>query len=67
VFDDASSSTLSSRLDELVDAGYLDRERYAESPRVSSTPTTATNAAVDSSRSSSGPPAGNDKLRYSSH
>jgi len=47
VFDDASSSTLSSRLDELVDAGYLDRERYAESPRVSSTPTTATNAAVD--------------------
>jgi len=32
VFDDASSSTLSSRLDELVDAGYLDRERYAESP-----------------------------------
>lgn len=27
-----SSSTLSSRLDELVDAGYLARERYAEIP-----------------------------------
>ncbi len=31
-FDDVSSSTLSSRLDDLVDAGYLDREQYAEIP-----------------------------------
>ncbi|MFW6354904.1 MAG: winged helix-turn-helix transcriptional regulator [Verrucomicrobiota bacterium] len=28
----ASTSTLSARLDELVDAGLLDRERYAEIP-----------------------------------
>ena len=31
-FGDVSSSTLSSRLDELVDAGYLAREQYAEIP-----------------------------------
>ncbi|WP_255291421.1 helix-turn-helix domain-containing protein [Natrinema sp. CBA1119] len=31
-FDDVSSSTLSTRLDELVDADYLDREQYAEIP-----------------------------------
>lgn len=31
-FDDVSSSTLSSRLEELVDAGYLAREQYAEIP-----------------------------------
>jgi DNA-binding HxlR family transcriptional regulator len=29
---DASTSTLSTRLDELVDAGLLERERYAEIP-----------------------------------
>ena len=31
-FGDVSSSTLSTRLDELVDAGYLVREQYAEIP-----------------------------------
>ena len=31
-FGDVSSSTLSSRLDELVAAGYLSREQYAEIP-----------------------------------
>ena len=31
-FEAVSSSTLSSRLDELVDAGYLEREQYAEIP-----------------------------------
>lgn len=31
-FEDVSSSTLSSRLDDLVDAGYLSREQYAEIP-----------------------------------
>lgn len=31
-FEDVSSSTLSSRLDELVAAGYLAREQYAEIP-----------------------------------
>ena len=31
-FEDVSSSTLSSRLDELVAAGYLSREQYAEIP-----------------------------------
>ena len=31
-FGDVSSSTLSTRLDELVDTGYLSRERYAEIP-----------------------------------
>lgn len=31
-FGDVSSSTLSSRLNDLVLAGYLDRERYAEIP-----------------------------------
>ena len=31
-FDDVSSSTLSTRLDELVEAGVLARERYAEIP-----------------------------------
>lgn len=31
-FDDVSSSTLSTRLDELVGAGYLSREQYAEIP-----------------------------------
>jgi DNA-binding HxlR family transcriptional regulator len=31
-FGDVSSSTLSTRLDELVDAGYLAREQYAEIP-----------------------------------
>ncbi len=31
-FGDVSSSTLSSRLDELVEAEYLSRERYAEIP-----------------------------------
>jgi DNA-binding HxlR family transcriptional regulator len=32
VFGEVSSSTLSTRLDELVDAGLLDREQYAEIP-----------------------------------
>lgn len=32
MFDDVSSSTLSTRLDELVAAGYLSREQYAEIP-----------------------------------
>jgi DNA-binding PadR family transcriptional regulator len=31
-FDGVSSSTLSSRLEKLVDAGYLSREQYAEIP-----------------------------------
>lgn len=31
-FGDVSSSTLSTRLEELVEAGYLSRERYAEIP-----------------------------------
>lgn len=31
-FGDASSSTLSARLDELVEAGYLSREQYDEIP-----------------------------------
>jgi DNA-binding HxlR family transcriptional regulator len=31
-FGDVSSSTLSTRLDELVEAGYLSREQYAEIP-----------------------------------
>jgi DNA-binding HxlR family transcriptional regulator len=31
-FGDVSSSTLSARLDDLVEAGYLSRERYAEIP-----------------------------------
>ncbi|WP_245853046.1 winged helix-turn-helix transcriptional regulator [Natrinema ejinorense] len=31
-FEDVSSSTLSSRLDDLVDAGYLSRTQYAEIP-----------------------------------
>ena len=31
-FGEVSSSTLSTRLDELVEAGLLDRERYAEIP-----------------------------------
>lgn len=31
-FDGVSSSTLSTRLDELVEAGILDREQYAEIP-----------------------------------
>ena len=31
-FGEVSSSTLSTRLDELTDAGVLDRERYAEIP-----------------------------------
>ncbi|MEY7848638.1 winged helix-turn-helix transcriptional regulator [Natrarchaeobius sp. A-rgal3] len=31
-FENVSSSTLSARLEELVDAGYLSRERYAEIP-----------------------------------
>ncbi|MDF9747729.1 helix-turn-helix transcriptional regulator [Natrinema sp. S1CR25-10] len=31
-FESVSSSTLSSRLDDLVDAGYLSREQYAEIP-----------------------------------
>lgn len=31
-FGDVSSSTLSTRLDELVDAGFLSREQYAEIP-----------------------------------
>lgn len=31
-FGEVSSSTLSTRLDELTDAGLLDRERYAEIP-----------------------------------
>jgi DNA-binding HxlR family transcriptional regulator len=31
-FEGVSSSTLSSRLDDLVDAGYLSREQYAEIP-----------------------------------
>lgn len=32
VFGDVSSSTLSTRLDDLVEAGYLSREQYAEIP-----------------------------------
>jgi DNA-binding HxlR family transcriptional regulator len=32
LFGDVSSSTLSTRLDELVEAGYLEREQYAEIP-----------------------------------
>lgn len=32
VFGDVSSSTLSTRLDELVEAGFLTREQYAEIP-----------------------------------
>ena len=32
VFDEVSSSTLSTRLDELTEAGLLARERYAEIP-----------------------------------
>lgn len=31
-FGDVSSSTLSTRLDDLVETGYLSRERYAEIP-----------------------------------
>jgi len=31
-FGDVSSSTLSNRLEELVDAGYLDRQQYDEIP-----------------------------------
>ena len=31
-FGDVSSSTLSTRLDDLVEAGYLSREQYAEIP-----------------------------------
>jgi DNA-binding HxlR family transcriptional regulator len=31
-FGDVSSSTLSTRLEDLVEAGYLSRERYAEIP-----------------------------------
>lgn len=31
-FEEVSSSTLSTRLDDLVDAGYLFREQYAEIP-----------------------------------
>lgn len=31
-FDEVSSSTLSTRLDDFVEAGILDRERYAEIP-----------------------------------
>lgn len=32
IFEDVSSSTLSTRLDELVEAGILSREQYAEIP-----------------------------------
>ena len=32
IFEDVSSSTLSTRLDELTDAGLLDRQQYDEIP-----------------------------------
>lgn len=61
-YPDASTSTLSTRLDELAEAGLIDRTQYDEIPRASSThsPRTAPSCSLPSDPCWSGSTLGTD-------